>query len=90
MQHFKSKNEELLRAIATVIKQLRQEKGLSLNIFAYENDLQKSLISRLENGKNEPAFLSMWRVAEALGIKPSELIKKIEEKLPENWTILEE
>lgn len=90
MQHKNNKNEEILRAIADVIKQLRQEKGQSLNIFAYENDLQKSLVSRLENGKNEPAFLSIWRVAEALGIKPSALVKKIEKKLPQDWTILDE
>jgi len=90
MQHSNHKNEEILRVIAIVIKQLRQEKGLSLNIFAYENDLQKSLISRLENGKNEPAFLSIWRIAEALEIKPSKFVKKIEEKLPVNWTIWDE
>lgn len=90
MQHSNKKSEEILKATASVIKHLRQEKGLSLNIFAYENDLQKSLVSRLENGKNEPAFLSIWKIAQALGIKPSEFVKKIEEKLPKNWSILDE
>lgn len=89
MQQQNKKIITLLNALSATIKELRQEKGLSLNIFAYENDLQKSLISRLENAKNEPAFLSIWKVAEAFGIKPSDFIKRIESKLPEKFSILE-
>lgn len=90
MQHEeKEKIEILLKAISIALKKLRQERKLSLNLFAIENGIQKSLVSRLENAKNEPAFLSIWKVAEALDIKPSELVSKIEKELPKDFLILD-
>lgn len=90
MQHFSEQTEKLFKATGIAIKKLRQEKGLSLNIFAFENDLQKSLISRLENGQNEAKLSSLWKIAQGLGVKPSDLIKAIEEELPEKFSILED
>ncbi len=90
MQHEeKEKIEILLKAISIALKKLRQERKLSLNLFAIENGIQKSLVSRLENAKNEPAFLSIWKVAEAFDIKPSELVSKIEKELPKDFCILD-
>ncbi len=90
MQHFNEKTEKLFNATGIAIKKLRQAKGLSLNIFAFENDLQKSLISRLENGQNEAKLSSIWKIAQGLGIKPSELIKEIEVHLPKDFIITED
>lgn len=86
----KKKIEQLFKATGIAIKKLREKKGLSVNLFSFESDLQKSLISRLENGKNEPKLLSLWKIAEAFDMKLSDLIKEIEEELPENWTLTEE
>jgi len=52
--------------------------------------LQKSLISRLENGQNKPKLSSLWKLAEALGLKPSDLIKAVEKELPERFKLLED
>jgi len=90
MQHSDEKTKKLFKATGLVIKKLRKEKGLSLNIFAYENDLQKSLISRLENGLNEPKFSSLWKIAEALNIKPSDFVRQIEIELSEDFKISED
>lgn len=90
MQQFNKKHEELFRATGVVIKRLRQEKGLSVNILAFENDLQKSLISRLENGQNEPKLSSLWKLAEALGLKPSDFIKEVENEMPAGFKLLED
>lgn len=87
MQHLNKKGKELFKATGLAIKKLRQEKGLSLNIFSFENDLQKSLISRLENGQNEPKMLSLWKIAEALDIKMSDFIKEVEKQLPQGFTL---
>jgi len=90
MQHQEKENiEKLLKATSIAVKKLRQERNLSLNIFAIENGIQKSLVSRLENAKNEPAFISIWKVAEAFELKPSEFVSKIEEELPEKFSILD-
>lgn len=90
MQHSSLKTKKLYEATGLVIKKLRQNAGLSVNLFAFENDLQKSLISRLENGLNEPKLSSLWKIAEAFGIKPSELIQHIENELHDNFTIAED
>jgi len=88
MQHFDEKHEDLFKATGNVITRLRLKTGLSVNIFAYENDLQKSMISRLENGKNEPKLASLWKIAEALGIKPSDFIKEVELELSKDFKLL--
>jgi len=88
MQHFDEKHEDLFKATGNVIRRLRLKTGLSVNIFAYENDLQKSMISRLENGKNEPKLASLWKIAEALGIKPSDFIKEVELELSKDFKLL--
>lgn len=91
MQHLEpKKSDELLKLIGSTLKKLREDKNLSMTILAYENDLQKSMISRLESGKNEPKLFSLWCLLEALGMKMSDFMKLIEEELPEDWRLLEE
>lgn len=89
MQHFNENHKELFEATGRVIKRLRTKTGLSVNLFAYENDLQKSMVSRLENGQNEPKLASLWKIAEALKIKPSDFMKEIEKELPSDFYFIE-
>ncbi len=90
MQHVNSKKSELIfKALSEVLKEERIKQNKSIRILADEFDLQKSLISRLENCVNEPKLISLWSVCEALGLKPSELMKRIEEYLPKNFSLIE-
>ena len=90
MQHVNSKKSELIfKALSEVLKEKRIKQNKSIRILADEFDLQKSLISRLENCVNEPKLISLWSVCEALGLKPSELMKRIEEYLPKNFSLIE-
>jgi transcriptional regulator with XRE-family HTH domain len=75
--------------LAKTICEEREKQGKSIRTLAYEYDLQTSLICRLENCKNEPKLISIWSVCEALGIKPSELLSKIEKQLPENFSLID-
>lgn len=68
-------------------ERLKQDK--SIRTLAYEYDLQMSLISRPENGINEPQIISLWSVCEALGISVSELMKRVEQQLPDGFSIIE-
>ncbi|MFA6989123.1 MAG: helix-turn-helix transcriptional regulator [Candidatus Gastranaerophilaceae bacterium] len=89
MQRKAQKNKQLFEITGSILKSLREQQGKSLNLFSYENDLQKSMVSRLENGKNEPKLLSLWRISEALDIKMSEIFKYIEDELPKDWKLEE-
>ena len=90
MQHVNSKKSELIfKALSEVLKEERIKQNKSIRILADEFDLQKSLISRLENCVNEPKLISLWSVCEALGLKPSELMKRIEKYLPKDFSLIE-
>ena len=53
MQHLNSKKSELIfKALSEVLKEERIKQNKSIRILADEFDLQKSLISRLENCVN--------------------------------------
>ena len=90
MQHSNTKKSEIIfKLLGQVLREERIKQGKSLRTLAYEYDLQTSLLSRLENCNNEPKLISIWSVCEALNIKPSELLSKIETKLPKNFSLIE-
>ncbi len=90
MQQANSKKAEIIfQALAQIIKEEREKKNKSLRILAYEYDIQKSLLSRLENGKNDPRLSSVWSVCDALELDISELFARIKTKLPENFSLIE-
>lgn len=90
MQHSNSKNSKIiLEALARIIKQEREKQNKSLRLFADEFDIQKSLLSRIENGINEPKLISLWTISEALGLSISQLLKKVENELPEEFSLIE-
>ncbi len=79
----------LVQAIADVIKEQRKSLSKSQRLFADEFEMQKSLLSRLENANNEPKIGSLWMISEAFGLKPSEFFKLVEQKLPKDFKILD-
>lgn len=90
MQHYTGENLQIVcKAIASIIIEERVKRNKSQRVLADEYDIHKSLISRLENAKNEPKIMSILTICEALELKPSEFFKKLEEKLPENFTLID-
>ena len=55
----------LIQSIAEVVKEQRELNAKSQRLLADEFEIQKSLLSRLENANNEPKIGSLWIVAEA-------------------------
>ncbi len=90
MQHENTKKSAvILKLLSEELKKERERQNKSIRLLAYEFDLQMSLLSRLENGVNEPKLISIWSVCEALGIKPSELLKRIENRLPKEFSLID-
>ncbi len=91
MQHVNYKNAEIIiKTLAKVIKEEREKQGKSQRLLADECAFQRSLLSRLENGLNEPKLVSIWTIAEALQMKPSRLIGLVENKLPSGFSLIGE
>lgn len=89
-----NKNENTLhitQTVGEVIKNLRMTKTkLSANKFANEYDIGNGNISRIENGKVDCKLISFWKVAEGLGMKPSELLAIIEKELGDDFKLIDE
>ncbi len=68
-----------LKRFGERIRKLRLEKGLSLNMFAYENDLSKASVSKIERGIIDFRFSTLIQIANALEMSLSELLEIEEE-----------
>jgi len=71
MQH----DNNICKKFGVHLKKLREAKSLSLNMLAYENDLNKSTLSRIENGLVDPKLSTLNKIAESLEISLDELMK---------------
>lgn len=90
MQHANLKDAKIIfETLAKVLKRERERQGKSQRLLADEFALQHSLICRLEKGQNEPKFVSLWSLAEALGMSLSDLIRQVEEELPKGFSLLD-
>lgn len=61
-----------------VIKSLRIKKSLSQVDLAAGSGLERSYISELENGKYQPKLATIFDIAKAFDMKPSDLIRLVE------------
>lgn len=91
MQHRRTKKEiEYCKCLSKTIKKLRKEKGLSGNCLAFDSFLASSTFCRVETNQNTPLITTIAQIAQGLGIPLSELIIEMEEKLPKDFSFVEE
>ena len=68
-------------AVGSVIKRLRNEKGLSQEILSGLAGMARSHLSMIENGSKQPNFETIWKIADALEMMPHELVQEIEKEI---------
>jgi len=71
------KLDALVADLGAAIRERRQAKNISQESLAEIADFDRTYISLLERGERNPSFTNLCRVAAALGVKPSELLKGI-------------
>ena len=64
-----------------VLREIRKAKGLTQEQLGFEADLRRTFVSLLELGQQQPTLATILKLSKALEIKPSELIRKVEESL---------
>lgn len=67
-----------------VLRKLRKETGLTQEQLGLEAGLQRNFISTLELGEKEPSLTTVFKIAEALKIKPGKLINLVDSDLNES------
>ena len=65
--------EEFVKKVGLGIRNLREEKNLSLEQLAFDAGIEYSQLSRIEKGKINTSIYSAYNIAKALGITMSEL-----------------
>lgn len=86
----KNREKEYCIKVGSIIRGLRKKlTGKSLCIFAYENDIPRSTLSRLERGEGELGLVTLTKVAIGFGCKLPELFKMIDDELGENFTLVD-
>ena len=65
-------------AVGRVIRQLRNERKLSQEVFSGLAGLARSHVAMIESGDKQANFETIWRIANAFDIPPHELVERIE------------
>ena len=62
-----------------VVRDLRTRKGLTQEVLSGLASIPRSHLAMIESGRISPKIDTLWKIAEALGMRLSELIERIEE-----------
>lgn len=73
-----AKADDLARAFGRVLRERRLAAGLTQEKLALEAGVDRTFVSLLERGGRQPTLATLWRLAEALRVAPSDLIGAIE------------
>ena len=66
-----------------VLRELRDGNNISQEKLAEYCDLDRTYISLLERGLRQPTITTIFKLAKALNISPSQLIAKVEQQVKE-------
>jgi len=70
--------------VGRVIQKFREERKMSQELVSGFADIGRTHLSAIERGERKPTLETFFRISEALGVKPSELIIAIETELNES------
>lgn len=68
-------------AVGQVIRRHRIQKGLTQEVLSGFAAIARSHLSMIETGRKQPNLETIWRIAEVLEIKPSELVAEVENEI---------
>jgi transcriptional regulator with XRE-family HTH domain len=72
---------EPIKAFGLVVRQMRKAQGLSQEALADEASLDRTFISQLETGGKQASLTTIFRLATALRVDASDLIRQVEDRL---------
>ena len=64
--------------IGKVIREKRIQKGMTQDLLSGFAGIARTHLTMIENGTKNPNFETIWKIALALDMKPSELVTDIE------------
>jgi transcriptional regulator with XRE-family HTH domain len=71
------------QSFGRVLKSIRNGKGVSQEKLAELSGLDRSFVSLLERGLRQPSMETLFLIGDALEIRPSEIVQKVEQDSPQ-------
>lgn len=91
MQQNDYKTKLLAQELGAIIRNLRaKELTVALDKLANSYGISKGTLSNIENGEYNCKIITLWKIAEAMGIKPSYILQLLEEKLGNDFKFFDE
>lgn len=69
------------KAVGAVIRSLRRERELSQEVLSGLSGIARTHLTMIERGVKQPNFETIWRIANALNLRPSELVLLVEQQI---------
>ena len=77
--------------LGKLLREYREQNcNIALEKLAFEYGISKSTLSKIERGIHHCKLINLWKISEALGIKCSDLIKLLEDRLGKDFHFLDE
>lgn len=70
----KDDKQEILEKFGAYVRQVRNEKGMTMLEVEVLTGISEGSISKIENGKKNPALTTIIKLAKGLSIAPSQLL----------------
>ena len=67
------------KAFGQALREIRKEKGISQEALGLESGFDRTYVSLIERGLRSPTVRVVVRLAEVLGVKASEIVRRMEE-----------
>jgi transcriptional regulator with XRE-family HTH domain len=67
------------KAFGKVLREIRNEHSLSQEELGFESGYHRTYISLLERGRKSPSLNTVFQLAAALGVRPSEILRRTED-----------
>jgi DNA-binding XRE family transcriptional regulator len=64
-----------------VIREFCHRKGLSQEALSFAAGRHRTYVSLVERGRNSPSIRTLWVLAQALDVPPSQIIRTVEQRL---------
>lgn len=77
------------KELGLLIKDLRIKQNKSISLISDEIGMTKSMWADLEKGIKDPQLSTLMRISEALNTKTSLILADLENKLGENFSLVE-
>ena len=65
-------------AVGSTIQRIRKQKNMTQELLSGLAGIARTHLTMIENGTKQANFETLWRIALALDMKPSELVSEIE------------